>query len=424
LHAGRLESVSFFQRVLRVVAAPGRGAINLIRACYKRLASREQPSIEGASPSSESSWFPEKRTRWTSVIEPPAWIPEAGRFTLVELLVTVALTGVSTALLVPGVVKWREAQRRAQCTNNLMQLGIAVSNYTSSNGCLPGNSYSGTEPWQSQYPNFSCFVRLTPFLHRQDIFNATNFNLTNYDPENITIAGIQINTLMCPSDPWQPTVISASTPNASFVADVSELPPGTWYQQFTSYGGNQGTFPGDYRRTYGQDEFKQYNGVIYNDSSTKLAEITDGTSNTLLFGERAQTLFTRFDPDYRNSNGSWNSHRWFDTMITTYFPPNVATSGANVGHWRGAYPTVAASLHPGGVNFVFCDGSVRFIKDSINSWQFQPDATASQFYSISLPVGVVYTNYIFRITPGVTLPGVYQALSTRSGGEVIDRDEY
>jgi prepilin-type processing-associated H-X9-DG protein len=81
-------------------------------------------------------------------------------------------------------------------------------------------------------------------------------------------------------------------------------------------------------------------------------------------------------------------------------------------------------LHPGGVNFVFCDGSVRFIKDSINSWQYQPDATASLFYSISLPVGVVHTNYIFRITPGVTLPGVYQALSTRSGGEVIDPHYY
>src|SRR5262249_47952853 len=155
-------------------------------------------------------------------------------------------------------------------------------------------------------------------LEQQAIYNATNFNLSNYEPANITIAGVQIAVLHCPSDPWQPTVISSTTANASFVENVYALPTGTWYQQFTSYGGNQGTFPGTWQQSYGQGEFAQYNGVIYNDSVTKIATITDGTSNTFLFGERAQALFARNDPSYQNSDGSWNSHHWFDTMVTTY----------------------------------------------------------------------------------------------------------
>ena len=75
--------------------------------------------------------------------------------------------------------------------------------------------------------------------------------------------------------------------------------------------------------------------MIYNDSAIRIAAITDGTSNTFLFGERAQTLFAKFDPSYQNSDGSWNSHQWYDTMVTTYFPPNVGTTGSNVPSFIG-----------------------------------------------------------------------------------------
>ncbi len=348
-------------------------------------------------------------------------------FTLIELLVVIAIIAVLISLLLPAVQSAREAARRAQCTNNLKQLGLAVANYESANGSYPSDSYSSaTAPSGSPgyYPNFSCFVFLTPFLEQQGIYNATNFAWTDYDPYNLTIAGVAINALMCPSDPWHPTLISSSTPNAGFVETTSV--PGTWYQQFTSYGANQGTFPGTFEQSYGQAQFAQYNGVIYNDSSTKLATITDGTSNTFLFGERAQTLFTQFDPTYQNSDGSWNSHHWFDTMVTTYFPPNVGISNLNV-IFTGGYPTDAASLHPGGVNFAFCDGSVHFIRNSINSWPFQlgPPPNPNNFDGASLPVGVSYSyaNYIFSAAQGTQF-GVYQALSTRAGGEVISADQY
>ena len=174
------------------------------------------------------------------------------------------------------------------------------------------------------YPNFSCFVFLTAFLEQQGIYNSTNFNWTDYDPPNLTIAGVKIATLACPSDPWNSVVI-ATGPGASF---VEQIIPGTWYQQFTSYGANQGTFPGTFQWGYGAAQFANYNGTIYNDSSVRISSITDGTSNTFLFGERAQTLMPRFDPKYGISDGSWNSHHWYDTMVTTYFPPNIGTSGA------------------------------------------------------------------------------------------------
>ncbi len=346
-------------------------------------------------------------------------------FTLIELLVVIAIIAVLIALLLPAVQSAREAARRAQCVNNLKQLGLAVANYESASNCYPGNSYSSkTAPkyGYGYYPNFSCFVFLTAFLEQQGIYNATNFNWTDYDPPNLTIAGVKIATLACPSDPWNAAVI-ANGPGASF---VEQIIPGTWYQQFTSYGANQGTFPGTFQWSYGAAQFANYNGTIYNDSAVRIASITDGTSNTFLFGERAQTLMPKFDPKYGISDGSWNSHHWYDSMVTTYFPPNIGTSGAAVPSWVGGYATDATSLHPGGVNFAFCDGSVRFIKNSISSWQFSPTATDSYFYNVSLPLGVTDTYYVYATNQGgvQTQFGVYQSLSTRAGGEVISSDQY
>jgi prepilin-type N-terminal cleavage/methylation domain-containing protein/prepilin-type processing-associated H-X9-DG protein len=346
-------------------------------------------------------------------------------FTLIELLVVIAIIAVLIALLLPAVQAAREAARRAQCTNNLKQLGLAIQNYHSTNNVFPATSYSGNKALgQYQYGNFSSFVFLTAYLEQQAVYNATNFNLSNYEPDNLTIAGVAINVLHCPSDTWQPTTIMKGDPSGSFVENTSALPPGTWLQQFTSYGSNQGVYPGTWQYSYGTGEYAQYNGVIYNDSRVSIAAITDGTSNTFAYGERAQSLFARTDPTYKDSDGSWNSNRWYDTMVTTYLPPNVFNGGGTVPAAGAIIASDSSSLHPGGVNYGFCDGSVHFIKNTISSWSYTSNTVTFDGSATSAPAGVTYASYIFSGTPGTTQYGVYQALSTPSGGEVISSDAY
>ena len=345
-------------------------------------------------------------------------------FTLIELLVVIAIIAVLIALLLPAVQAAREAARRAQCVNNLKQLGLAAMNYESTSGCYPGNSYDGP---QNKFGNFSCFVRMLPYLEQGSIANSVNFSLTAFDFPNITIAGVKLNVLACPSDPWTPEPISAGTPNTNWgsLYNGAITAAGTWLQQFTSYGAVQGTFPGTFQNSFGAAELPQYNGVIYNDSATTIAAITDGTSNTLLFGERADTLAPKYgDSRYFNSDGGWNQYHWFDTMVSAYFPPNVQTSGANVGPYQGIFQSQASSLHPGGVNFCMADGSVRFLKNTIGSWTFNPGNKATfSTTSIALPNNVTYANFIFTMGPG-TQEGVYQQLATRAGGEVVSSDAY
>ena len=168
----------------------------------------------------------------------------------------------------------------------------------------------------------------------------------------------------------------------------------------------QGTFPGTFQNSFGAAELPQYNGVIYNDSSTRISDVTDGTSNTLLFGERAESLAPMFgDSRYFNSDGGWNQCHWFDTMVSAYYPPNVQSGNSSVGYFRGVFQGQASSQHPGGCNFAFADGSVRFVKNSINSWIFDP-TTSVKFSTttVSTPLNVTYdpANFIFVVSPGAS----------------------
>jgi prepilin-type N-terminal cleavage/methylation domain-containing protein/prepilin-type processing-associated H-X9-DG protein len=364
-------------------------------------------------------------------------------FTLIELLVVIAIIGVLIALLLPAVQAAREAARRMQCTNNLKQIALAANNYHDVNGCFPGGSYSGTlynPPHWSSYPeNASCFVRMLPFLEQAPMYSAMNFGLSAADTANLTIAGVRINSLICPSDTKNDTIVLPSTrsspggtvPGWSFNR-IYPLPPGTWMQAFTSYAGNSGTWNFGYSRLMSTQILQYYNGVIYNDSAVKVAEITDGTSNTMLFAEHSKGQLFAVDPGYAISDGAWDSGRWYDTMFATLYPMNLGY-GNNQNIKSAAYydPTCAGSMHPGGANFAFCDGSVHFLKNSIQSWSF--GAGNSTSFGDSLPDGTVYGtvtpsapfskigNYLAH---GNALLGVYQKLSTRSGGEVVSSDAF
>ncbi len=369
-------------------------------------------------------------------------------FTLIELLVVIAIIAVLIALLLPAVQAAREAARRTQCVNNMKQIGLAAANYESSNTCYPGGSYSnynGGSPDNTckngitpcKYPeNFSVFARMLQYFEQGQIYNAINFSLTSSNNENITISGVRLAALTCPSDSNLTPVPIQMAAGYSF-NQIFPTPAGTWLQAFSSYAGCTGTFgSGGYITNYDitkkpgcPSQFTEYNGVIYNDSSVKIADITDGTSNTIMFGEHCHANLLLFDGTYGGSDNSWNSGRWYDTLFAAMYPPNVKVpptavlgSGVSVlGKSNYYYPTVATSLHPGGANFTLCDGSVRFLKSTINSW---PTTNAVGPQTSSLPVGATFDTNCFFYNGGTAQPGVYQALSSRNGGEVISADSF
>jgi prepilin-type N-terminal cleavage/methylation domain-containing protein/prepilin-type processing-associated H-X9-DG protein len=352
-------------------------------------------------------------------------------FTLIELLVVIAIIAVLIALLLPAVQAAREAARRSQCVNNLKQLALAANNYESTNSVFPGDSYTGTvnNPAFHFQENFSCFVRMLPFTEQSAMYNAVNFNWGYANWPNMTIAGVRLSILTCPSDPMNAPVplrtvsAGATIPGWNFGVNFAEGIPDSFYMQaFTSYAGSMGTWPVNYQLSYNTPaEFQQLNGVIYNDSSVAISGIVDGTSNTFLFGEHSKGGLYIYDAAFAVSDGGWNSGRYYDTLMSTYYPPNVGMSGgAATGNFSYYYPTAATSFHPGGANFAFCDGSVKFLKNTINSWAYSTSVGANKAF---LPVGVTYSNFVYTINAGATL-GVFQQLSTRNGGEVISADTY
>jgi prepilin-type processing-associated H-X9-DG protein len=155
------------------------------------------------------------------------------------------------------------------------------------------------------------------------------------------------------------------------------------------------------------------NGVFILDGSVAIADIKDGTSTTLLLSERAHGILTGEDLNYWHW---WADSVMMDTRFWTLFPINPIRKIPDTPEdYSSAYKSSASSFHSNGAYFAFADGSVRFLKDTIESWA--PDKTG-------YPVGVTEdSNCLFHIKPGTKL-GVYQKLSTRSGNELISADSF
>ena len=336
--------------------------------------------------------------------------PRRPGFTLIELLVVIAIIAVLITLLLPAVQAAREAARRAQCTNNLKQMGLAISNYESAAGTLPPGSFwaaSGTGAGKTA-DGFSMFVMILPYMEQTPVYSLANFSLSYKNSANLTIAGVAISAFACPSD------ASAAQLQPLSSAIYQAPPSGNWKQAFISYAGCTGTW--DVRPKLSASNFPQQvgnmNGTIYMYSATRISDIRDGTSNTISIGERGLSLLSQAD---QLVNQFWNSGYWYDTMFETYYPINAYKKP--VGVLGARYVANASSLHPGGANFAFVDGSVRFLKDSIDSWSINPATITA--------AGVTFdpAANMYNLAPGSRL-GVYQALSTRSGGEVISSDSY
>ena len=351
-------------------------------------------------------------------------------FTLIELLVVIAIIAVLIALLLPAVQAAREAARRAQCVNNLKQLGLATHNYLSAGDTFPiGMQWQRTGNSACQIStSVSVFPALLNFMEGTQVFNSVNYSLNMYVAANHTIHAIGINALWCPSDGevgqiqqsaavgnWFWSVPAGQSERMAYSSYAGST--GTWSQTAVP---PDGTFPGC-NYTGGSlwgGKIGNMNGLIYMGSSVRLASITDGTSNTLLFGERSHTMLTQTKgADYAKDWHWWTSGNYGDTMFVTLFPINPqrklnGAAGIGGGGNATAFAGAISSQHPGGANFALADGSVRFIKDTIQSWSFNPATglppnvyqDANSLYQTSIPMGV------------------YQALSTRNGGEVISAD--
>lgn len=360
-------------------------------------------------------------------------------FTLVELLVVIAIIGVMVGLLLPAVQAAREAARRMSCSNNLKQLALAVHNHHDTFGLFPP---SNNDPrWQQDLNNgnrwdrIGFIPRLLPYIEQQNLFEMIRpFHLAGGVPWRAAPLGSaneipspyvqNIATLRCPSDPVQ--------------ISFDDVKP-------TNYHGNRGDI-------YMNSHDWEWRGCFSNGLRGKadFGKITDGSSNTVLLGEVVIGKFTgppamhplrggvatgvnmmiggQYSPAIcmavrgpNNSlanapnvqqtwgNGAWGAgRRWGDSLnlftgMFTILPPNGPNCAGGNAEWEAQTPM--SSMHPGGGHIALCDGSVRFISESIDTGNLAQSA-------FPLPANS-------RTYTGPTQWGVWGAMGSMNAGEAV-----
>jgi prepilin-type N-terminal cleavage/methylation domain-containing protein/prepilin-type processing-associated H-X9-DG protein len=330
-------------------------------------------------------------------------------FTLVEVLVVVAVTGILAALLLPAVQAARESSRRIVCAANLKQLALACHNYADVFGTLPigiPQMYDPDPQLNFFGPSQSIFVSMLGQLDQQPLFNTVNFSRSIFASANSTIYATGLSALWCPSDPS----IRMEVEYPFYEDPLKEK------IRFSSYAGCTGIWYAElsnYADPMNPARVHQINGLFTADRGVPFAEMTDGASETMLLSERAHGMLTGDDFRYWHW---WADAVSVDTRFWTIFPMNPFRKIPDTPEtYSSAYTSAASSFHANGAYFAFADGSVRFVKDSINSW-----ATDSTGYPLGVSEG---NDGCFKVKPGTRL-GIYQMLSTRAGSELIGAGWY
>jgi len=294
-------------------------------------------------------------------------------FTLIEALVVITIVGLLVGLLLPAVLAARESVRRSTCASNLRDLGIAVQHHHLSKGAFP----TGLVPVDDENGRYdgatNLWVEILPFVDQSPLHKKWDYDDYRNNLKvggEATVAQV-LALLLCPSDHLPNQVNRLRVP-----------PPYDWINSdyaIGCYGGNAGT------RSFGYAGVPQSrDGVFFSGSRVRIADVGDGTSQTILLGERSHhdpeydRLTARFDPGSNPlaSWGAWGSanHKYGsqgDVLLSSIVPINYRVpheSGDDNWDWEDWRLSAFGSSHARGANLAFCDGSVRFVGDS-TSWE-------------------------------------------------------
>ena len=315
-------------------------------------------------------------------------------FTLIELLVVIAIIAVLISLLLPAVQSAREAARRAQCVNNLKQLGLAVHNYESANGSLPTGRIYGPRPGRAanDFPTIfagaqgtTWFCLMMPYLEQQALANSFNYILGSEGPTtplptgffaNSTVSTTKISTFQCPSD--QPRTFRINPGYAGGALSGFAMSKG-------NYAGNWGNASWGQNLGGNATLMAAYQQSAFGHTNVTINQFTDGTSNSVMIGEIMQgaeydargmmwstvmggcAYTSRFVPN--GTKDFFGLKDGFDQMPNApgLFCVNEPFMPCQPGNSDSDQFAGARSRHPGGVNVGFADGSVRFVKNTINA---------------------------------------------------------
>jgi prepilin-type N-terminal cleavage/methylation domain-containing protein/prepilin-type processing-associated H-X9-DG protein len=303
-------------------------------------------------------------------------------FTMIEVLVVVAIIAVLIALLLPAVQSAREAARRAQCSNNLTQLGIALQNYEATHLVLPPGVINQTGPILETADSyqFNWITQILPHFEQNNVFRHLDFGVGIYATNNLTVRSVSLNMLLCPSEARGRNSFAAFG-NPSFNSALSNIPDPAMCSYAACH--NDVESPIDTGN----------HGVFFLNSRVRLDEIEDGLSHTIFLGEKRPpgdelgwASGTR--ATLRNTGTPINQTKLEPTDLTPYmsgFNPENVTPDPDRTSMR-AEPAPAPSVpiplvpitvggfsssHPGGSNFLFGDGSVHYLRTSIDAGVFR-----------------------------------------------------
>jgi prepilin-type N-terminal cleavage/methylation domain-containing protein/prepilin-type processing-associated H-X9-DG protein len=308
-------------------------------------------------------------------------------FTLIELLVVIAIIAILIGLLLPAVQKVREAAARAKCMNNLKQIGLALHNYQDANGHLPyGNTTLPPATSINNTNGTSWAVDILPYVEQDALYRKYNPAVPTNDASNKEFRETLVPVYVCPSDPNSGVEVPQSGPGQTAgatyrygsyraMSGASDGGPGKWFDLVIQ----ADKLPPDWRGPLHVDRFTASKLV----GPESLAAIPDGTSNTIMVGERYNLPISDDPPSYKRgtfwaySYGSYNTSSSVDDprilKVFNYILCKYPLGRGTVNPVLPEEPCMRAwsSAHTNIVNFVFCDGSVRSLSTETDTKVFQ-----------------------------------------------------